>query len=278
SQDESLENVCYHSISVILTSEKHTPGDVINELLDRYPWSSGLHGHICECLGNKNEQVKSGNLNELAEIKSFNIPNLLIIENHNPLKPGSSACFGRKDNQFDHDANMITHPEIRAVTLSKLMLKNNGVMWDIGAGSGSVGIEAALLAPLLRVYSIEKSKERSGRIIKNKEGHNAHNLIPVHGNAIDICSDLPAPDRIFFGGGGKDLYALLTFCYKTLKEHGVMVINTVTIEAFEAARSFCVSEAKDYDFVEIQVSRQHDLAVYHMLKPDNPVTIFTVKK
>ncbi len=279
SKNESLENVCYHDISVILTSEKDTPRDVINELCDKFPWSSEWKGHICEKLGMQEETIKSGSIKALAEIIEFDFPDLLVLENPNPLAVSqTSCCFGRDDDAFDHDANMITHPEIRAVTLSKLILNNSGVMWDIGAGSGSVGIEAALLAPMLKVYSIEKSEERITRILKNKERHNAHNLIPVHGNAIDICPALPAPDRIFFGGGGKDLNALLHFSYKALRENGVMVINTVTLEAFENARSFCMCEAGEFDFVEIQVSRQHSLSGYHMLKPDNPVSIFTVKK
>lgn len=279
SQKESLDRVCYHNTSFILTSEKQTPGDVINELIERYPWSAEWRGHICECLGMEDEQIKSGSLNELAEIVSFNTPNLLVLENPEPLMPSRvSSCFGRPDDSFEHDANMITHPEVRAVTLSKLRLSNNKVMWDIGAGSGSVGIEAALLDPLLKVYCIEKNEERVARIITNKENHSVHNLFPVHGNALEICPSLPPPDRVFFGGGGNDLYALMVASYQALREYGVMVINTVTLEAFDAARSFCMSEAKEFDFVEIQVSRQHSLSGYHMLKPENPVTIFTVKK
>ncbi len=278
SQKETLEKACYHNVSVIFTSENHTPGDVIKNLITRYPWAVSWHGHICERLGLENELIRSGTLDKLYYNNTFNFPNLLILENPSPLKPGAYTYFGREDDEFEHDANMITHPEVRAVTLSKLMLKNSEVMWDIGAGSGSVGIEAALLDPLLNVYCIEKNEERITRVIKNKESHNAHNIVPVHGDAINICPSLPLPDRIFFGGGGKDLSALLTFSYKALRDKGVMVINTVTLEAFETARSFCMSEAREFDIIEMHVSRQHSLSGYHMLKPENSVTIFTVKK
>lgn len=279
SQKESLEKICYHDLSVILTSEKHTPADVISELTARYPWSSEWRGHICECIGMGRENIRSGNLNELANVTLFNAPNLLVLENPNPVNPSQvSSSFGRQDNEFEHDANMITHPEVRAVTLSKLMLKNSEVMWDIGAGSGSVGIEAALLDPLLNVYCIEKNEERAARIIKNKKKYKTANLTPVHGNATEICPSLPMPDRIFIGGGGKDLEEILAFCYQALKKNGIIVVNTVTLEAFETVRDFCIAGDMDYEIVEIQVLRQYSLSGYHMLKPDNPVKIISVKR
>lgn len=276
---KSMDNILYHAVSVILTSDRFTPSAAISEITDSFPYASEWTGHICECLGTNQEKVKSGNLHELSDTENIQMPNLVVIENPDPIgdKCGS-AYFGRDDSMFDHDANMITHPEVRAVTLSKLVPGKGKVMWDIGAGSGSVGIEASLLAPLMKVYCIEKNNERIERVINNKEKHNAKNLIPVHGNAIEVCPSLPEPDRVFFGGGGNDLYALLTFSYKALKESGIMVINTVTLEAFETARSFCMSESGEFDLIELQVSRQHSFAGYHMLKPDNPVSIFTVKK
>ena len=276
---DPLSGIAYYDVSVILTSEINTPSDIIRELTDRFPWASGWIGHICECMGTDDEHVRSGNLDKLSSISFFKTPNLLVIQNPYPIKPYSgSPCFGKQDIEYEHDSNMITHPEVRAVTLSKLKLTKSEVMWDIGAGSGSVGIEAALLNPLLKVYCIDKNEQRMARVINNKETHNAYNVVPVIGNAIDVCPSLPLPDRIFFGGGGKDLYALLSFGRQALRKNGVMVINTVTLEAFEAARSFCMSEANEYDFVEINVSRQHSLAGYHILKPENPVSIFTVNK
>ncbi len=276
---ESMDNIFYHAVSVILTSDKFTPSDAIQEILEKFPGAPEWNGHICECLGTDQEKIRSGKLHELTDIENVKMPNLVVIENPNPAeaKPGS-ADFGRNDHEFEHDANMITHPEVRAVTLSKLSLGSSKVMWDIGAGSGSVGIEAALLAPGTAVYCIEKNDERIARVIKNKEKHNVKNLTPVHGNATEVCPSLPDPDRIFFGGGGQDLYALLTSSYRVLKEHGIMVINTVTMEAFETARSFCMSESVKFELIELQVSKQHSFSGYHMLKPDNPVSIFTVKK
>lgn len=276
--NDFFDKIPYYDISVVLTSEKVTPADVIRDLKERFPWSSGWTGHICECIGMHDEHIISDRLDKFATFNLFKTPNLLIIQNPDPLSCSQACIFGRPDDEFAHDAGMITHPEIRAVTLSKLKLNNNGVMWDIGAGSGSVGIEAALLAPLLKVCCIEKNMERMERILINREKFNVHNLFPMQGKATEVCPLLPSPDRIFIGGGGDDLYALLSFGFNALREGGIMVINTVTFEAIEAAKSFCMSETRDFDLIQIQVSRQHAFSKYHMFKPDNPVSIFTVKK
>jgi len=278
SHDAPIDRIFYNSVSVILTSEKQTPGDIIKELLAFFPCSAKWQGHICENLGMEKEQIKSGNLYELSQIKTYNAPHLLVIINPDPYSYPQATLFGRPDKEFEHDAGMITHPEIRAVTLSKLKLNNNGVMWDIGAGSGSVGIEAALLAPLLKVYCIEKNSARMEGILINRDKFNLRNLFPMQSEAAKICPSLPTPDRIFFGGGGDDLYALLTLGFKALREEGIMVINTVTLEAFENARRFCITKEIDFELIQIQVSRQHPFSGHHMLKPDNPVSIFTVKK
>ncbi|MBN1904206.1 MAG: precorrin-6y C5,15-methyltransferase (decarboxylating) subunit CbiE [Deltaproteobacteria bacterium] len=278
SHDAPIDKIFYHSISVILTSEKETPSDIIREILEYFPCSPAWQGHICENLGMEKERIISGNLYELSQIKTYNAPHLLVLVNPYPYSYPQRPILGRPDEEFEHDAGMITHPEIRAITLSKLMLNRHGVMWDIGAGSGSVGIEAALLAPLLKVYCIEKNKARMEGILINKEKFNVQNLFTMHGKATEICPSLPMPDRIFFGGGGDDLYALLSFGFNALKKDGIMVINTVTLESFEHARRFCASEAKEFELIQLQVSRQHAFSEYHMLKSDNPVSIFTVKK
>jgi precorrin-6Y C5,15-methyltransferase (decarboxylating) len=118
---------------------------------------------------------------------------------------------------------MITHSEVRAVTLSKLMLKRHGVMWDIGAGSGSVGIGSCASCPIIKGILHEKNKGRMEGILINKERFNVRNLFTMQGKAAKICPLLPMPDRIFFGGGGDDLYALLSFGFNALKKDGIMV-------------------------------------------------------
>ncbi len=277
--DDDLRKILYHPVSVILTSHAHSPGEIIHELMEKYPQTRLWQGHVCQCLGMEAETVQSANLEQLVDIKTFQTPNLLVIEN--PVADSqaqASVDFGRPDSNYAYDGNMITHPEIRAVTLSKLELSNGATVWDVGAGSGSVGIEAALLYPHLTVYSIEKNAGRFKNIIANAKKFKTDNLQPVQGNAVDVCLTLPQPDRVFIGGGGENLAELLACCYERLTDNGQMVINTVTIESSEVVNRFFKQIQKEIECVSIQVSRRHKLAGYHTLKPDNAITVFGIKK
>ena len=96
---------------------------------------------------------------------------------------------------------MVTKSEVRAVAIGKLALPAEGVLWDVGAGSGSVAIEAALLAPALRVYAVERSDEDCQRIEANARALGAAVTV-VRGSAPGVLAELPDPDRVFVGGGG----------------------------------------------------------------------------
>jgi precorrin-6Y C5,15-methyltransferase (decarboxylating) len=109
--------------------------------------------------------------------------------------------LGRSEDEFEHRDGMITKSEARSVVLARLALPASGVLWDVGAGSGSVGIEAALLAPGLRVIAIEASSAGAHRILANADRFGAR-LEVVEGEAPSALADLPAPDRAFVGGGG----------------------------------------------------------------------------
>lgn len=277
--DDDLYKIHNHHTGVILTSHVHNPAEIIHEIMEKYPQTKQWQGHVCQCLGMANEIIQSGDLKQLSVVKTFQTPNLLIVENPHPISPIQLfAEFGRPDDVYVHDANMITHPEIRAIALSKLKLDSAETVWDVGAGSGSVGIEAAQLNPYLKIFSIEKNTERYEHIILNAKKHKANNLFPVLGNASKVCLSLPAPDRVFIGGGGEDLSDLLTLCYKRLSEGGVMVVNTVTIESFEIVRHYFRQIQKEIEAVAIQISRLKPLSKYHTFKPESPITIFGIKK
>jgi precorrin-6Y C5,15-methyltransferase (decarboxylating) len=277
--DDDLHKILHHHIGVILTFHAHSPVEIIHEIMEKYPQTEQWQGHVCQCLGMANEIIQSGDLKTLSVVKTFQAPNLLVVENPHPISP-IQRCgkFGRPDDVYEHDDNMITHPEIRAIVLSKLRLDGAGTVWDVGAGSGSVGIEAAQINPYLKIFSIEKNAERYEHIAANAKKHKTYNLYPVRGNASEVCLSLPAPDRVFIGGGGEDLSDLLALCYKRLSEGGVMVVNTVTIESLDIVRHYFRKVQKEIEAVSVQVSRMQQLSTYHIFKPENPITIFGIKK
>ena len=275
---DDLSPVHHHATSVVLTSRACSPTFILKEFVARYPQTKQWQGHVCQCLGMGEERIRSGRLQQLALIPAFQVPNLVVIENPCPMSCRTFLNFGRPDAVYAHAGGLITHPEVRAVTLSKLRLEGAGTLWDIGAGSGSLGIEAARLNPHLTAYCIEKNAGRYAHIVANQQRHHVQNMVPVRGNAVEICPSLPTPDRVFIGGGGAALSDLLPLCYARLPEQAVMVINTVTIESFETARRFFKAAGKETETIALQVARPKKLGERHILKPDNPVTLIGIKK
>lgn len=151
-------------------------------------------------LGEPGEQVWSGDLEQLAGGR-FDPLSVVVLE----APPGDARMglsWGRPESEFAHRAGMITKAEVRAVALGKLALPGAGVMWDVGAGSGSVSAEAARLAPGLRIFAVERRPDDVERLHANLAG-TAASVVP--GEAPGALAGLPEPDRAFVGGGGIDV-------------------------------------------------------------------------
>ncbi len=276
---DDLRGLLDHAVGIILTSHGSGVGQVAREVTTRFPWTKTWRGHVCQCLGTPQETIDTLPLARIAETNQFKEPNLLVVENPNPIPlPGITAEFGRPDEVFIHKHGLITHPEVRAITLSKLRLPAAEVLWDVGAGSGAVGIEAGLLNPYAQVFAVEKNGERIKHITANIEQQGAQNVTPIHGDALAVCSALPCPNRVFIGGGGASLPALLDLCHERLLENGIMVVNTITIESFETVHHFARGRQKEVQCMTVQISRMQPLASYHAMKTENPITIFEIKK
>ena len=274
----SLSRVKTFPRTIILTGGKEGPREIIDDLLVALPDASQWQGWVCQNLGSGEEAIESGPLEALRG-KTYQSPNLLVIQNPDPLGlPGGSGTFGRPDNQFIHSAGLITHPEVRAVVLSRLDLDSATVLWDVGAGSGSVGIEAALLKPLLAVHAVEKAPERVRHILENKERFKTANLTVHAGNISDVAASLPAPDRIFVGGGGRGLGEFLEDIYNRLLPGGRLVATSITLESSETLGAFARTRAASCDIIQLQVTRVTPLAGYHKMTPDNPITLFTINR
>ena len=144
---------------------------------------------------------------------------------------GGRPNGGRPVTAFAHRASMITKPEVRSVALGKLDLPGRGVLWDVGAGSGSVAVEAALAAPGLRVIAVERNHDDAERVWSNAAALGA--LVDVvEGAAPSALVGLPAPDRIFVGGGGLDV---LDACFAALSPGGRLVATFAAVDRAVAA-------------------------------------------
>ena len=176
---------------------------------------------------------------------------------------GPALAWGQPTSAFAHRDGMITKAEVRAVSLSKLRLPPAGVLWDVGAGSASVAIEAAGLAPGLRVYAIEHQPGDAARAVANAQAHGVEVEVVV-GRAPEVLAGLPDPHRVFVGGGG---LAVLDACLDRLVPGGVVVANYTLVDRAVAAH------ARLGNLVEVSVARGVALAGGVRLAAENPVFV-----
>ncbi|WP_026670595.1 precorrin-6A reductase [Butyrivibrio sp. AE3006] len=225
-------------------------------------------------LGTCEEKVFEFDNNEDSFV---NLPGKCLIYAHNAealLRPVSG---GISDDEFIRGKTPMTKEEIRTISLRKLALTPNAVFYDIGAGTGSVSVEAALTAPEIRVYSIEKKDTALALLKQNKEMFKASNMEIIEGTAPDALVDLPAPTHAFIGGSSGNMKSILETVLE--KNRGArIVINCVTAETFSEVMG-CVQELPvgEPDILQVWASRHKKVGGYHMADAINPVYIITLQ-
>ena len=187
---------------------------------------------VCARLGHDDEAVTRTDLEGLAA-GSFPPLTVVILQALEALDADGAPtlAWGLPDDRYEHRAGMITKAEVRAVALGKLALPATGVLWDVGAGSGSVAIECARLAPGLRVFAIERRSDDLERLRQNVRGTG---VVVVEGEAPDVLAEIPDPDRVFVGGGGLNV---LESVMGRLRSDGVVVATYAALDRAAAAAS-----------------------------------------
>jgi precorrin-6Y C5,15-methyltransferase (decarboxylating) len=209
-----------------LTSDSEGPAALARLLAETGFGESRLT--VLEALGGANERVRmataaSFDLGEIAEL------NVVAIEV--AAAPGARIIAyapGLADDLYEHDGQ-ITKREIRAVTLSSLAPLRGELLWDIGAGSGSIAIEWMLAHPSMRAVAIEARTDRAARIRRNAAAFGVPELEILEGRAPSALADLPIPDAVFVGGGASDA-GVLEAAIAALRPGGRLVVNAVTLE------------------------------------------------
>lgn len=184
---------------------------------------------------------------------------------------------------FSDRPGLMTKREVRILILGELALQPEQIVWDIGAGTGSVSIEVARLCPSSQVYAIEKTAAGMALIQKNCDRFQANNIIPVHGSAPQVLSNLPDPDRIFIGGSGGHLNQILEICSQRLKPSGQMVLALATLEHLTITLTWLNSKQGDepsqtYHLLQIHLARSVPVATLTRFSPLNPVTLVMLEK
>ena len=258
----------------LFTSEQWPPAAVAQALLDE--GIDYFQGYVCENLGSPDERVTQGSLHEIAK-DTFGGLNVMILVRKARVAdtPGQvgTRLFGNPDECFLQSRpkrGLLTPAEVRSLALAELGLQPASIMWDVGAGSGSVGLEAARIARDGSVHAIEMDPDDHRLIIENAQRLGVENLRAVLGRAPDAWASLPDPDAIYVGGSGRDIAMLVEQAWKRLKAGGRLVTACNSIENLAAVHALLRAQSDDAAYWLVTIARgieQLDRIRFESLNP-----------
>jgi precorrin-6B C5,15-methyltransferase / cobalt-precorrin-6B C5,C15-methyltransferase len=258
----------------VLTDARNDPRAVAR-LLDETGFSEDYALWLCEELGAADEriiQVSAGSL-AMMDISPLNL--VVLLKTGNQAKH-AAPVLGIPERDLQHIAvqrGLITKREIRLLTLCQLELRPSEVLWDIGAGSGSVAIEAARLAPSLRAFALEKNEAAWHNLEDNVRRFGLTNVETLHGEAPDALAALPTPDAVFIGGSGGRLPDILQTVFARLQPGGRLVMNCIAIESLAQLWTWLTAHDCEPEVLNVQLGRSRALGSLHCLDADSPIAI-----
>ena len=254
----------------VLTGGENTPGRLCETLADC--GLGNVRAAVGERLSYPDARISSGTAGELRG-REFDGLSLMYLENDAAARP---YRFGIPDGEFVRSDVPMTKSEVRAVSLSKLAPPEDALIWDVGAGTGSVSVECAFAAPKGAVWAVEKEADACQLIRQNAAKFRVGNLTVVEGTAPEALADLPAPTHVFIGGSSGNLSEIIALILEK-NPAARIVLNAVTLEtqaeAAECAKKFGF---ETYETVSVSVARSKKMGRYHMMSAQNPVTVVTL--
>jgi len=263
----------------VLTDKINTPSAIANLLLD-LDLPCEYQFWLCENLGGTDERVRCLPVDavHLEAIAPLNVVILLrqSESSDTPIDVATLPILGLSDQSFASFRDrpgLMTKREIRTLILAELSLQPEQIIWDIGAGTGSVSIEIARLSPTSHVYAIEKTAMGTALIEQNCRRLQVTNVTSIYGTAPDILPQLPTPQRVFIGGSGGNLLAILERTQAQLGDNGIIVLALATLEHLNQAVNWFSDRGWTYRLLQVQLSRSIPVAQLTRFTPLNPVTI-----
>ncbi|MEC4806454.1 MAG: precorrin-6y C5,15-methyltransferase (decarboxylating) subunit CbiE [Jaaginema sp. PMC 1079.18] len=260
----------------ILTDNIHTPG-AIAQLYLALKLPVTYQFWVCENLGGANEKLTSYNATELQYQTCDPLNIVVLIRQENDLILSDLPIFGLDDSLFRgfrDRPGLMTKRDIRLAILGEIALKPQQIIWDIGAGTGSVAIEMARLVPTATVYAIEKTAMGYDLVVQNAARFGVENVVPIRGIAPPVLNQLPAPHRVFIGGSNNKIEAILELCYQQLNpQDGRVVLAFATVENLNTALTWLRSRSYAYHLLQLNIARSVPVASLTRLTPLNPVTL-----
>jgi len=227
--------------------------------------------YVGECLSYPEEKISKGQVNDFIH-HSFASISVAFIINPSAQK---EIRFGIPEEEFIRGQVPMTKSEIRAISVSKLHIAKDSVVYDIGAGTGSVAVEMALLAAKGKVYAIEQKEEAVDLIKQNKEKFGLTNLTVIHGLAPQAMEELETPDIAFIGGSSGNLREIVK-CLISKNSKIRLVMNAIALETLTEAVQVCNEfELDQVEIVQASIAKARELGSYHLLMGQNPVFIIS---
>ena len=262
-----------HEKTFCITGGQTKVSDICADLVDR-----GL-GNVRVAAGERlsypDERIVDATAAELAEMEFADL-SVMMAWNPTPIAQAYGAP-ALPDSAFTRGNAPMTKEEVRALSIAKLRIASAHVVWDVGAGTGSVSVEAGLAACEGRVYAIEKKSDALALLEQTKQEHGIANMQIIAGEAPDALRGLPAPDRVFVGGSSGNMHEI--FAIALAANPAVRICATaVTLETLGELLA-CVREFgfDDVDIVQVSIARADEIGPYHLMRAENPVYIVTVE-
>lgn len=260
----------------LFTDETNSPPAVARALLE-----AGVDGYraiLCEDLGGPEERITETTLIALTEMKVHPWSTLILLATQEISDTEQGFTPGLPEEAFDHrtpHAGLITKREVRVLSLARLNLMPRSIVWDIGAGSGAVAIEAAKIARYGRVFAVEKHAEDVDRIRRNIAKFQVPHVHVFHSKAPAGLEILPEPDAVFIGGSGGALREILLVSSLRLRPGGRIVVNAITLDTLHETVSAFRDLRLEHEAILVNVARSKSLQGRMSFEALNPVYIVT---
>ena len=237
---------------------------LVNAGLEQCIVTAGYH------LSYPDQQILTLTPEECTAISKEGLYTCLI---QNPQAEEKRLTHGKADAEFIRERVPMTKEEVRDVSICKLKLHQNAVVYDIGSGTGSIAVEIAGLSSSVSVFAIEKKAEAANLIEKNQKKAELENIQIIRAEAPEGLLKLPVPTHAFIGGSGEKLKEILTVLYQK-NPHMRIVFNAVSMETIcEMKEVLSLFPVREEEVILMQVSRSRHLGNYHLMQAENPVWI-----
>jgi precorrin-6Y C5,15-methyltransferase (decarboxylating) len=257
----------------VFTDEVNTPSAIAQNLLEK-----GIESYSMTVLADLNtdsEVITKGSLESFTDFICSDLNIVILSANETAA---ANKVFGREDDLFNRQKGLITKLPIRATGLAILDLRKNQIVWDLGAGCGSVAIEGSFVAGDSRFYAVEKDAARFEMIKQNIQNFKAWTVEPVCAAMPQALEDLPDPDRIFMGGGiGMD-DSVIKEAASRLLPGGRIVVHAILMGSIQRTRETFEGLGWNWQAMQMQSSHSEPLAGDIRYKAHNPVTIIWADK